>query len=42
LGLDEGIVKSLNTKLEFALTKHILRGDKYCEYIVRPVKTSKG
>jgi len=42
LGLDEGIVKSLNPKLEFALTKHILRGDKYCEYVVRPVKTSKG
>jgi len=42
LGLDEGIVKSLNPKLEFTLTKHILRGDKYCEYVVRPVKTSKG
>jgi predicted ArsR family transcriptional regulator len=38
LGLDQGIVKSLNPKLEFALTKHILRGDKYCEYVVRPVK----
>jgi len=42
LGLDKGIVKSLNPKLEFALTKHILRGDKYCEYVVRPVKTGKG
>jgi len=42
LGLDEGIVKSLNPKLEFALTKHILRGDKYCEYVVRPVRTDKG
>jgi len=38
LGLDEGIVKSLNPKLEFALTKHILRGDRYCEYVIRPVK----
>jgi len=31
-------VKSLNPKLEFALTKHILRGDRYCEYVIRPVK----
>jgi len=38
LGLDEGIVKSLNPKLEFMLTKHILRGDRYCEYVIRPVK----
>lgn len=42
LGLDEGIVKSLNPKLEFALTRHVLRGDRYCEYVVRPVKTGKG
>jgi len=42
LGLDKGIVKSLDPKLEFALTKHILRGDKYCEYVVRPVRTDKG
>jgi len=42
LGLDEGIVKSFNPKLEFVLTKHVLRGDKYCEYVVRPVKTEKG
>lgn len=41
LGLDEGIVKSLNPKLEFALTKHILRGDRYCEYTVRPVEARK-
>ena len=38
LGMDEGIVKSLNPKLEFALTRHVLRGDRYCEYVVRPVK----
>lgn len=41
LGLDEGIVKSLNPKLEFALTRHVLRGDKYCEYVVRPVKNEE-
>jgi len=41
LGLDEGIVKSLNPKLEFALTKHVLRGDRYCEYVVRPVSPEK-
>jgi len=37
--LDEGIVKSLNPKLEFALTRHVLRADKYCEYVVRPAKS---
>jgi len=41
LGLDEGNVKPLNPKLEFALTKHILRGDMYCEYTVRPVNARK-
>ena len=40
LELDEGIVKALNPKLEFELTKHILRGDPYCEYVVRPQTTS--
>ena len=42
LGLDEGIVKSLNLKIEFALTRDILRGDRYCEYVIRPVKAAKG
>jgi len=42
LGLDEGIVKSLHPKLEFALAKHILRGDRYCEYVVRPVDARRG
>ena len=36
LELDRGIVEALNPKLEFKLTKHILRGDKYCEYVVKP------
>ncbi len=38
LELDKGIVEGLNPKLEFKHTKHILRGDPYCEYVV----TSKG
>ncbi|MEM2704207.1 MAG: L-2-amino-thiazoline-4-carboxylic acid hydrolase [Candidatus Bathyarchaeia archaeon] len=38
LDLDKGIVQSINPALEFKLTKHILRGDPYCEYVV----TSKG
>lgn len=41
LGLDEGIVKSLNPKLEFVLTRHVLRGDGYCEYVVRPMKSKR-
>lgn len=36
LELDKGIVKSLDPKLEFKLARHILRGDSYCEYVVRP------
>lgn len=35
LELDRGIVESLNPKLEFKLTKHMLRGDNYCEYVVK-------
>ncbi|MCD6164625.1 MAG: L-2-amino-thiazoline-4-carboxylic acid hydrolase [Candidatus Odinarchaeota archaeon] len=35
LELDRGIVERLNPKLEFKLTKHILRGDNYCEYVVK-------
>ncbi|WP_455284585.1 hypothetical protein [[Eubacterium] cellulosolvens] len=42
MGLDEGIAKSLNPKIEVALTKHILRGDRYCEYVIMPVKAAKG
>ncbi len=36
LELDRGIVEALNPKLKFKLTKHILRGDKFCEYVVEP------
>lgn len=36
LELDRGIVEGLNPKFEFKLTKHILRGDPYCEYVVAP------
>lgn len=38
LELDKGIVEGLNSKLEFKHTKHILRGDPYCEYVVEPKK----
>lgn len=41
LELDKGIAKSLSPKLEFELTKHILRNDPYCEYVVRPQTTSQ-
>jgi predicted ArsR family transcriptional regulator len=36
LELDRGIVEGLSPKLEFKHTKHILRGDPYCEYVVTP------
>jgi len=36
LELDRGIVESLNPKFEFKHTKHVLRGDPYCEYVVTP------
>jgi len=39
LELDKGIVEGLNPNIEFELTKHILRGDPYCEYVVKPKKT---
>lgn len=38
LELDKGIVEGLNPKLEFSYPKHILRGDSYCEYVVKPKK----
>ena len=42
LELDRAIVQTLNPNLEFKLTKHILRGDEFCEYQVMPRKgTSK-
>jgi len=39
LELDKGIVKSLDPQLQLKLTKHILRGDPYCEYVVRPERS---
>jgi len=39
LELDKGIVKSLDAQLQFKLTKHILRGAPYCEYVVRPERS---
>jgi|Deesub1362A_J573_1020465.scaffolds.fasta_scaffold32983_2 predicted hydrocarbon binding protein len=39
LELDRGIVEALNPKLEFKLTKHMLRGDGFCEYVVKPKRS---
>lgn len=38
LELDKGMVEGLNPDLKFKLTKHVKRGDPYCEYVVEPKK----
>ena len=34
LAWDEGLVRALNPRFEFKLTKYVLRGDPYCEYVL--------
>ena len=34
LAWDEGLVKAINPRFEFRLTKYTLRGDPYCEYVL--------